>query len=455
MAKGCSVTVASMKTMVSPASRMLRAISFGVFWRDAPSTRAIIRSRKLSPGLELTRTTIRSDSTLVPPVTDERSPPDSRMTGADSPVMADSSTEAMPSITSPSPGMSWPASTTQQSPSWSALDGVSRTDPSGWRTKATVSERVLRSVSAWALPRPSATASAKLANRTVNHSQAETSPTNTLSADVAVRRSRKNSKVVRTLPTSTTNMTGLRAMSRGSSLTKESFTARRMIAGSNSDVAPLDMAEMLDDRAEGHDREVGQADHDDHHRSQESGEEGSVGGKCSGRWGQGLLADEGPRDGQHRHHEQVAAGEHAQTQRRVEPLRVAGEPAEGGTVVVAGRGEGVGHLRQAVGAVVGQRRHSRLQQHGRAGEAEDGDRHRQEVQDDQLHLDGLDLLAEVLGGPAHHQPGDEHAGEGEDEHAVEAGTRPARADLTQHHVDQRHRTAERRHAVVLAVDRPG
>ena len=53
---------------------------------------------------------------MVPPVTAERSPPLSRMTGADSPVTADSSTEAMPSITSPSPGMTSPASTTTTSP---------------------------------------------------------------------------------------------------------------------------------------------------------------------------------------------------------------------------------------------------------------------------------------------------------------------------------------------------
>ena len=32
--------------------------------------------------------------------------------GADSPVIADSSTDATPSTTSPSPGMTWPASTT-------------------------------------------------------------------------------------------------------------------------------------------------------------------------------------------------------------------------------------------------------------------------------------------------------------------------------------------------------
>ncbi len=66
----------------------------------------------VSPGLDVMCTTIRSDSTFVPPVTAERSPPDSRMTGADSPVMADSSTEATPSTTSPSPGMTCPASTT-------------------------------------------------------------------------------------------------------------------------------------------------------------------------------------------------------------------------------------------------------------------------------------------------------------------------------------------------------
>ena len=41
----------------------------------------------------------------VPPVTALRSPPLSRMTGALSPVMALSSTEATPSITSPSPAM--------------------------------------------------------------------------------------------------------------------------------------------------------------------------------------------------------------------------------------------------------------------------------------------------------------------------------------------------------------
>lgn len=111
-AKGCRVTTATRKMTVSEAGRMLSAISFGVFCRAAPSTSAIIRSMNVSPGFEVFFTTIRSESTLVPPVTADLSPPDSRITGADSPVIADSSTLATPSTTSPSPGMICPASTT-------------------------------------------------------------------------------------------------------------------------------------------------------------------------------------------------------------------------------------------------------------------------------------------------------------------------------------------------------
>ena len=155
------------KMIVSPASRMLSAISFGVLRRSAPSTRAIIRSRKLLPGSWVISTTIRSESTRVPPVTALRSPPASRITGADSPVIADSSTEAIPSITVPSPGIISPAVTTTTSPLCSSDAGTSR--PSfRW---ATVSVRAARSASACALPRPSASASARLAKTTVSQSQ--------------------------------------------------------------------------------------------------------------------------------------------------------------------------------------------------------------------------------------------------------------------------------------------
>ena len=72
-----------------PESRIDSASSFGVFWRSAPSTSAIMRSRKVEPDAAVTFTLIRSDTTVVPPVTAERSPPASRITGADSPVIAE------------------------------------------------------------------------------------------------------------------------------------------------------------------------------------------------------------------------------------------------------------------------------------------------------------------------------------------------------------------------------
>ncbi len=148
MENGCSVTVASRKMIVRPDSRMFSAISFGVFCRLAPSTRAIIRSRNVSPARAVIRTTIWSDSTRVPPVTAERSPPDSRITGADSPVMADSSTDAMPSITSPSDGIISPADTTHTSPTPSCDDATSVVVPSALRRWAMVSLRAWRSVAA-------------------------------------------------------------------------------------------------------------------------------------------------------------------------------------------------------------------------------------------------------------------------------------------------------------------
>ena len=67
-------------------------------------------------------TTIQSDRTVVPPVTALLSPPASRITGADSPVMALSSTDAAPSSTSPSPGICSPAFTITKSPFFKLTD---------------------------------------------------------------------------------------------------------------------------------------------------------------------------------------------------------------------------------------------------------------------------------------------------------------------------------------------
>ena len=149
------------KTIVRPASRIASAISLGVRCRLAPSTRAIMRSRNVSPGSAVTRTTSRSLTSVVPPVTELRmSVPGSLSTGADSPVMAASLTKPTPSMTSPSPGIVSPSSTTMMSPLRSSDEPTSSSVPSARRRWAVVSERVLRSVAAWARPRASATASA-------------------------------------------------------------------------------------------------------------------------------------------------------------------------------------------------------------------------------------------------------------------------------------------------------
>ena len=224
---GRSVATTITKISVSAASRMFSAISLGVLRRAAPSTSAIMRSRNDWPGSCVISTTIRSEVTRVPPVTALRSPPDSRMTGADSPVIADSSTVAMPSITVPSPGISSPASTTTTSPRTSSVAALVL--PSA--IFATVSLRIDRSVSAWARPRPSAKASAMFAKMTVSHSQKEIvnvyqasswPPPSGLPPKAWI----SHVTVVMTEPISTTNITGLWICTRGSSFLRLSISAR-------------------------------------------------------------------------------------------------------------------------------------------------------------------------------------------------------------------------------------
>ncbi len=158
--------------------------------------------------------------------------------------MADSSTEATPSMISPSLGIISPASTSTRSPLRSCgaatcSVGAARSEgavSSARRRLASVSLRARRKVSAWALPRPSAIASAKLAKSTVNHSQTATPKMKPRSvASVLSISERTNSMVVMTLPISTTNITGFLAWMRGSSFLKESPIARRVIVGSKSE----------------------------------------------------------------------------------------------------------------------------------------------------------------------------------------------------------------------------
>ena len=178
---------------------------------------------------------MRSDRTLVPPVTAERSPPASRMTGADSPVIADSSMVATPSMISPSPGTMSPASTRTTWPIFSALARTgSKMSLTPTRTLAIVSLRMRRSVSAWALPRPSATASAKVANRSVIQSQA-TIWISKPRPGARTTMSRTISTVATSATSSTVNITGFFISSRGLSLVTLATRAGFRMAASNSD----------------------------------------------------------------------------------------------------------------------------------------------------------------------------------------------------------------------------
>src|SRR6478609_6896633 len=445
---GRSVATTIMKISVSAASRM---------------SSAIMRSRNDLPGSCVISTTIRSEVTRVPPVTAERSPPDSRITGADSPVIADSSTEAMPSMISPSPGISSPAGTTHSSPTASSPDDFVLVEPSGSRTRATVSARVLRSVSACALPRPSATASAKLANNTVNQRNSATSPANTFSSCDDVPRSLKKRMVVRTEPTPTTNITGFFIRVRGLSLMMLSPIARFRISGSTSlrfssviRMAPdsVEDLELLDDGAESERRQEGEGTDDHDHADHQDHEQRSVGRERPRRRRDALLAHERTGQRERRDDQEEASEQHGDGEGAVHPRGVGREPGERRSVVVARRRERVEQLAEAVRTGVEDRRAlHRADEHGARGEGEHDHGHHEDVDRHQLHVGGLDLLPQVLRCSSDHQSGDEH---GEDRHhqqSVEPDADTSRAHLAELHVDHGDEAAARRVAVVHGVDR--
>ena len=162
--------------IVKLTNKVFSAISFGVFCLEAPSTKEIILSRKDFPGSEVILIFNQSLTTVVPPVTEEKSPPASLVTGALSPVMADSSTDATPSITSPSFGMTSFILTITISPFFSSEAFTTFSVPFFSTKFATVSFFVFFKESACAFPLPSATDSAKFANKIVTKRIADTIP---------------------------------------------------------------------------------------------------------------------------------------------------------------------------------------------------------------------------------------------------------------------------------------
>src|SRR6266542_3656518 len=122
-----------------------------------------------------------------------------------------------------------------QSPARSSDAGTVSSLPASVSLRPTRSALVLRSESAWAFPLPSAMASAKFANTTVNHRpipipvSKATGPPPTTSATIRM--------VTTSDTTSTTKITGLRSKVRGSSFLKLSTTARLTMGGSNNGLA--------------------------------------------------------------------------------------------------------------------------------------------------------------------------------------------------------------------------
>src|SRR5882724_4999472 len=460
--------------MVSPASRMLSAISFGVFCRSAPSTSLIMRSMKVDPCAAVMRTRIQSDSTCVPPVTAERSPPDSRITGADSPVIAASLTEATPSITSPSDGMLSPASTRTISPTLRLVPDTSRkVEPVN--SLAWLSVRVFLSDSACALPRPSATASAKLANSTVNHSHRMIWKVKPRLAP-PVTRSRRKITVVSAATTSTTNITGFLIISRGSSLTKAEPIAGITIFGSSiaetgmrlfnlttsMEVTPKSVRseqsvgvhrEVLGDRAKRERREEGETTDDQDDADDQADEQATRRRQRAGRRRNRLLAGERTRKRQRRHDHEEAPDEHRTGQREVVEQGVSGQAREGRTVIAGRRREGVEHFGKAMRTGIGHRGHRGRQHDSHRGPAQIHQRQHQNGEHRHLDFARLDLLADIFRGAADHQARDEDREHDEQQHAVEAGADAADDDFAELHVNQRDHAAKCCEAVMHGIDR--
>src|ERR1700730_16312512 len=203
--------------------------------------------------------------------------------------------------------------------------------------------------------------------------------------------------VVSTLTISTTNMTGLRIRSLGSSLRNASQIAGRMIAGSNKErtlrrglslvfidstssspemfhmnisFAPFPdkqrasappgnvprrskeaagaHREMLPDRGKRQSGGVNKAADNQDHADQKTDEKPAIRREGSSRGWHDLLARQRSGDSQHWDNDQKAADPHGEAKRRVPERRVGAKPCKGAAIVAGGRNIGVQRLTEAV-----------------------------------------------------------------------------------------------------------
>src|SRR6185437_4265198 len=291
-----------------------------------------------------------------------------------SPVMALSSTEAAPSITSPSVGTTSPASIRITSPSSSSTASL------GWnrsrrrgsaRTLARVVTRVARNASARALPRPSAIASAKLAKRTVNQSQIATC-TPTTKVGAWTRPSRTARIVTSTDARAVTKITGLRARPSGLSFSTAWPAARPSISPSKRLIsAVVDVVlgiertsealagrdrNLLGDGAESEDGQEGQGADDEDGGDEQRHEDRPMRRERAGRRRRRLLEGERAGDGEDGNDVAIAAEQHGDAEPAIVPVDIGIEAGERRAVIAGRRTIGIEQLGEAVRPRVEDRR---------------------------------------------------------------------------------------------------
>src|SRR5260370_30149631 len=184
-------------------------------------------------------------------------------------------------------------------------------------------------------------ASAKLAKRTVIQSQSVIcSPKPKRPA--LWRAFQASWIVVRTAPTSTTNITGFFTIVRGFSLRNESKMARERMALSASDfflicaTGSIDTSESLacvhqqvfENRPQTQSRKKGESADDQNGRDQQTGEQSTRYRKCSSGFRNDFLFGKTPGNGQHRNNHQETAEQLSGSCRRVVPHSVGVDAAE-------------------------------------------------------------------------------------------------------------------------------
>ena len=203
-----------------------------------------------------------------------------------------------------------------------------------------VSALVLRNAAAWALPRPSAMASAKLAKRTVNHSHAATSPANRLSSGLASLRSWKKIRVVKTSSNEDHEHDGVASLNPGIELAEAVDDRLSHDGGLEQRPLPgpatvgrgfrcclglqcsrlLLEGKVFDDRAQRQRREEGEAADDEDDSDYEADEERGVSRAEPGGGRHDLLSGQRPGDTEDRDDQEETADQHGHSEGRVHPV---------------------------------------------------------------------------------------------------------------------------------------